>query len=171
MTSLSNTGKAAVLSTCHQYRYSLQRYVKPPIASFRWVLWVLNNPSTADHDIDDATVRRTWAFTESWGFNGMLLINTNPYRCTNPRSQRIPPAHILAANDAYLIDAMSQYDLTVCGWGDAANPELVKRAALVLHSCGPLHSLRVTKQGNPGHPLYLPGNLQPKPWSPTKWLQ
>src|ERR1700760_1997419 len=164
MISLSETGKGAVLSDCQTYRYTLQRYVKPPVASFRWVAWVLNNPSTADHDTDDATVRRAWAFTESGGYNGMFFVNTNPYRSTDPRGQRLPPAQVLAYNDAYLIECMAQCQLTVCGWGDGAMPELVKRAALVLHACGPLHALRVTKSDNPTHPLYLPGNLQPQPW-------
>lgn len=171
MTSLSNVGKGAILSNCQAFRYTLQRYVKPPIASFRWVAWVLNNPSTADHETDDPTVRRAWAFTESWGYNGMMFVNTNPHRSTNPSAQRMPNAQVLAYNDAYLMEAMSQCQLTVCGWGGNAIPELVARTVRILHTCGPLHALRITKQGNPTHPLYLPGNLQPKPWIPTKWLQ
>ena len=171
MISLSDTGKGAVLSDCQTYRYTLQRYVKPPVASFRWVGWVLNNPSTADHDVDDATVRRAWAFTQSWGYNGMLFVNTNPYRCTNPSAQKMPPAHILAYNDGYIIECMSQCQLVVAAWGGNAMPELVQRAVRVLHACGPLHALTVLSSGNPGHPLYLPSKLQPQPWKPTKWLQ
>jgi len=173
MISLSDpsVGKGAILSDDHVYRYTLQRYVRPPVASFRWVGWVLCNPSTADHDVDDATVRRAWAFTQSWGYNGMYFVNTNPYRATDPTRQRMPSAQILAYNDAYLMECMTQCQLTVCGWGDGALPELVRRAALMLHACGPLHALRVTDKGNPGHPLYLPKFHKPQPWTPTKWLQ
>lgn len=168
MISLSDTIKGAILSDCQRYRYMLQRYIKPPLAPYRWVAWVLCNPSTADHKHDDATVRRAWAFTQSWGYNGMMFVNTNPHRSTNPDAQRIPNASVLAYNDSYLMDTMTSCALTVCGWGDGALPELVKRTALVLHACGPLHSLRVTKAGNPAHPLYLPSNLQPQKWTPTK---
>lgn len=171
MISLSDVLKGAVLSDCQAYRYMLQRYVKPPYASLRWVAWVLNNPSTADHEHDDPTVRRAWAFTQAWGYNGMMFVNTNPHRCTNPKAQRMPGPRELAFNDAYLMEAMTHCKLTVCGWGDGALPELVRRTALTLHACGPLHALRVTKSGNPTHPLYLPGNLQPQPWKPNKWLQ
>lgn len=173
MISLSDpqVAKGAVLSTCQTYRYTLQRFVKPPVASYRWVAWVLNNPSTADHDVDDATVRRAWAFTQAWGYNGMYFVNTNPYRSTNPHAQKMPPSDVLAFNDSFLIDCMSQCQLTVCAWGGNAMPELVRRAVLILHGCGPLHALRVTKAGNPTHPLYLPGNLQPQQWTPNKWLQ
>jgi hypothetical protein len=27
-----------------------------------------------------------------------------------------------------------------------------------------LHYLRLTKDGHPGHPLYLPADLKPQPW-------
>lgn len=161
--------KGALLSECQTYRYSLQRFINS--VPLRWVAWVLNNPSTADSDIDDATVRRVWAFTQSWGYNGMLVANTNPYRATNPRLQRIPPAPVLAYNDGCMLETMSWCNLVVCGWGDGAVPELAKRTALMLHAQGPLHVLRLTKAGNPSHPLYLPGKLQPQPWRPTKWLQ
>lgn len=171
MTHLSDTGKGVVLSDCQTYRLILQRYVKPPVASFRWVAWVLNNPSTADDEADDVTVRRAWDFTESWGYNGMMLVNTNPHRSTNPHAQKMPPEQVLACNDSWLIEAMTQCQLTVCGWGGNAMPELVRRTVKVLHACGPVHTLTVLRCGNPGHPLYLPSKLQPKPWTPIKWLQ
>lgn len=172
MISLSdpNIGKGALMSECDTYRYMLQRYIIDQL-DCRWVYWVLNNPSTADHETDDATVRRTWAFTQSWGYNGMLIGNTNPYRCTNPTAQRVPPAEVLAFNEGCLTHAMAQCKLTVCGWGDGALPELTRRTALTLHGVGPIHALRVTKAGNPTHPLYQPRTIQPKLWRPTKWLQ
>lgn len=167
----SGVGKGAILSDCQTYRHALQRYVKSPTGSIRWVAWILNNPSTADSEIDDATTRRTWAFTQSWGYNGMMILNTNPYRSTNPGAQKIPPLLVLAYNDGCLIESMSLCELTVCGWGDSALPELARHTALLLQSYGPLHALRVSKAKNPAHPLYLPGNLTPQPWAPTKWLQ
>lgn len=173
MISLSDpqVAKGAVLSKCQVYRYTLQRYLKAPVASYRWVAWVLNNPSTADHTVDDATVRRAWAFTQKWGYNSMCFVNTNPYRCTNPLKQQVPPESVLAKNDEFLISAMTQCQLTICAWGGNAKPELVRRAALILHRCGPLHALTVLGSGNPGHPLYLPSNLTPQPWTPKQWLQ
>lgn len=171
MISLSDVLKAATLSDCEQYRYRLFRQVKPPTASWRWVGWVLNNPSTADAEVDDATVRRVWAFSQAWGYNSLYVVNTNPHRSTNPKAQRVPDETTLAENDSFLLDCMAQCSLVVCGWGDKALPELVKRAVPILHACGPLHALHVTANGNPMHPLYLPGDLKPQPWTPTKWLQ
>lgn len=171
MISLSSTLKAATLSDCLTYRFRLLRQAKPPLASYRWVGWILNNPSTADHETDDATIRRVWAFSQAWGYNSVYVVNTNPYRSTNPRTQKMPIDIALAENDSFLLNCMAQCSLVVCGWGDGAMPELVKRAVPILHGSGPLHALRVTGSGNPSHPLYLPGNLQPQTWTPTKWLQ
>jgi hypothetical protein len=30
-----------------------------------------------------------------------------------------------------------------------------------------LHVLGLTKDGHPKHPLYLPGDLEPRPWEPV----
>lgn len=136
----------------------------------RAVAWVLNNPSTADGKHNDPTVAKAWTFTTSWGYDSMIFVNTNPYRSTDPKAARMPSELALRANDAWLAHAMKHSQLTVCGWGDKANPELAKRALLVVHALGPVHALRITKQGNAQHPLYLPGNLTPTIWNPEKWL-
>ena len=130
------------------------------------VAFVLNNPSIADDEIDDPTVKRGWQFTESWGYGHMIFVNTNPYRATIPRDALRPPEHIMQTNDQWLRYVMAHCELVVCAWGDKANPILAQRAIKVMHSLGPLHALKVTKLGNPHHPLYLPGDLQPQIWTP-----
>jgi hypothetical protein len=106
----------------------------------------------------------------------MMFVNTNPFRATDPNVGRMAADagfndDILAANDSWLRYAQGQCPYLIAAWGDKAAPYLVRRAISVLHPIGPLHAMRVTKQGNPQHPLYLPGNLQPQLWAPTKGLQ
>ena len=50
---------------------------------------------------------------------------------------------------------------------DLAQPDRVAAVLAALARAGRQpHALRVTKAGAPGHPLYLPGDLTPAPWSP-----
>jgi hypothetical protein len=135
-----------------------------------FVLWVGNNPSTADGEFDDNTVRRMWAFTRLWEFNTLQIANTNCYRSTDPNSALVPPNFILDINDDWLRSLHTRSAFTVCAWGDKANPKLAERAVRALHPLGPLHALRETKAGNPQHPLYLPAVLAPELWIPKKWM-
>lgn len=161
--------KNAVITDCLCYRTQLYRAEHPESHLHGVVAWVLNNPSMADHEQDDPTVRRMWAFTLAWGFSAMGVFNINPYRATDPKDAVVPPLHIQEVNDGWLRTAMS-CSIVVCGWGDKGERSLIRRALGVMHPMGPLSSLRVTKQGNPQHPLYLPGDLKPEPWNPGKWL-
>lgn len=162
--------RSAVLSECETYRMQLIRCLE----RHEWttstqpgvVAWVLNNPSTADAEIDDPTVRKCWAFTRRWNYGQMMFVNTNPYRATDPARALVPPEAVLTANDSWLFYAMTQSPLVVAAWGDRANPMLAQRAVRVLHTLGPLHAMRVTKAGNPQHPLYLPADTVPELWKP-----
>lgn len=160
--------RGAMLSSDGLYRLWLWRALSTNVQ--RACAWILNNPSTADGESDDPTVRRAWGFTRAWGYDGMIFANVNPFRATNPKDAKSPPEIIQLANDDWLREAMRVTQLVVCGWGDKANPVLAERAVHVMHMLGPLHALRITKQGNPQHPLYLPGNLTPQLWRPAKWL-
>lgn len=166
--------RSAVLSECGLYRYSLMRrladqlwheHLKPGI-----VVWVLNNPSTADGTGDDPTVRKCWKYTVGWGYSTMEFINTNPWRATDPKLAEMPPEQALVINDEWLKMAMENAAVTIAAWGDKANPTLARRAYGVIHGLGPVYSMRVTKAGNPQHPLYLPGDTRPQLWKADAYL-
>jgi hypothetical protein len=70
-------------------------------------------------------------------------------------------------NDGHIRRMLAECDAVVCAWGGSLPPGGVARATDVLalvRSAGhePL-ALRVTKGGQPTHPLYLPGRLRPVP--------
>lgn len=142
----------------------------PPTRS-GFVSWGLNNPSTADGLLDDPTVRRCWAFTRAWGYGAMMFVNTNPFRATNPAMCQTPDSYVMMMNDGWLRHAMEISAITVCGWGDKANPELAQHAFEVMHVLGPLHALRITKAGNPQHPLYLASTCTPILWRGERYQQ
>jgi len=164
--------RSAVLSECGTYRFQLIRELERsvpvhPATKSGTIAWVLCNPSTADAEVDDATVRKCWNYTLGWQYRSMMFVNVNPYRATNPKAQVVPAEPILVANDSWLRYAVTQCPYVIAAWGDSAIPTLVRRAVSVIHPLGPLHALHVTKSGQPGHPLYLPGDAQPQLWKPT----
>lgn len=161
--------KGAAISSCGQYRMHLIRGADN--TPRKMIGWVLNNPSTADHETDDATIKKIWRFTTSWGFYALAVVNTNPFRSTDPNHRHEPSPSVMNLNDDWLRHVQQRCEFIVCGWGDKAMPHFAKRAALVLHEAGPLKALRITKAGNPQHPLYLPESLKPIEWKPTRYLQ
>lgn len=148
----------ALISPCGLYRFRLSRKMGS-------VLFVMNNPSTADAEIDDPSVKRCIAFARAWGYPKLTVGNTNPTRSTDPSLATVPPESALMDNDLHLMSQALRADLVIVGWGDAAHPILATRALEILRSLTPVHHLGLTKAGNPRHPLYLKGDLKPTLWT------
>ena len=77
--------KHAVISHDDKYRYQLSRIwdeEKP------MVLFIMLNPSTADADVDDPTIRRVVNFAKSWGYGGVFVGNLYAFRSTDPKVLR-----------------------------------------------------------------------------------
>lgn len=156
----------AVFSPDRRYRYVLwRRWGDGPAVNFIGV-----NPSTADENDDDPTIRRCIGFARSWGCDALVMTNVYPYCGTNPTKAwlRIKnPAASSRANAEQLLEQAHGAGLVVAAWGNAPGWLLweANRIARELQTAGiTLHALRLTKGGNPAHPLYLPKDLRPQVW-------
>lgn len=137
------------------YRYRLwRRWADGPT-----VCWVMLNPSTADEATLDPTIRRCVGFSRAWGYGALEVVNLFALRSTDPAGLYDHPAPIGPDNDRHIAEADQACDLTVCAWG--VHGELAGRGADVLEMLGRPMALRLTKDGHPNHPLYLPADLQP----------
>lgn len=149
--------RGAVLSGDGVYRYRLWRVWDDDLAP---TAFLMLNPSTADADRDDPTLRRCMGYARSWGAGGVVLVNLFAFRATDPadlvRAQRVGRDVAGPARDEHLRRVFSVADVVVCGWG--AHPLAAAEAPRVLAlvpqgvevSC-----LGRTKDGAPRHPLYL----------------
>lgn len=149
----------AILSPDGTYRYRLTR---------RWglgpgVLFVMLNPSTADAERDDPTIRRCFRFARDWGYDGLTVCNLFAYRVTDPKRLPADDSAVGPSNNTWLTREAASADLTIAAWG--AHPAARRRSAVVMNLLGPLHVLGLTKRGDPRHPLYMPLASQPMPWS------
>ena len=149
----------ATLSPCRTYRYSLTREWGSGLA----VLFVGLNPSTADETLDDPTIRRCISFARDWGYARLHMANLFAFRATDPRDMKNASDPVGPENDKHLLTLANDSALTVAAWG--VHGTFGGRHNAVREMLPRLHYLRFTKDGHPGHPLYLPGTLKPVAWN------
>jgi hypothetical protein len=149
--------RSADFSRDRRYRYALGRAwddAKPT------VLFVGLNPSTADHRVDDPTIRRCIRFAADWGFGRLLVGNLFAFRTPSPDVLRRAADPVGARNDLWLRRLAADADLTVAAWGNGGSFLARDRRACEL--LGSLHCLAITKQGSPQHPLYVRASALPR---------
>lgn len=157
--------RGAVISDCGRYRYRLGRAWDDnlPGATF-----VMLNPSTADADIDDPTIRRCLRYARSWGCGSLLVVNLFAWRATDPADLATAADPVGPGNDDFIAGAATAAARTgaplVAAWGANATPERIAHV-LALPGMDRLTALALTKSGQPRHPLYLRADLTPQPWS------
>lgn len=120
------------------------------------------NPSTADEKLNDPTIRRCIAFAQSWGFGSLCMTNLFAYRATQPTDMLAQDDPVGPENDEYLRALASVSSVVVAAWGTHGTH--YGRNNTVRSMLPRLHYLRLTKEGHPGHPLYLPAKLKPVVW-------
>lgn len=157
--SLFTHGGNATFSQCGRYRYSLTRQWSPIRHP---VVFVMLNPSTADANADDPTIRRCAKFAHSWGYGGIAVVNLFAFRSTDPAALKATDDPIGRDNDAHIISA-SRDRYVIAAWG--AHPFATERAAAVLklleNRATYIGCLGTTKDGHPRHPLYVKGDTEP----------
>lgn len=149
--------RGAIFSECRKYRYVLHRIWQPKKAG---VAFVGLNPSTADANVDDPTIRRCIGYAERWGYGGIFMVNLFAYRATDPKVLKTVSDPVGQLNDIYLLANTGTGQLTICCWG--SHGVYMDRAADVLCLIEDPHYLKLTKSGQPGHPLYLKKDLKPR---------
>lgn len=144
-----------------KYCVEATRYAVTAARGF--ILWIGCNPSIANATIDDPTIRRMWGFTARWLYGEMRVVNVNPYRSTNPKTQQMPDAHAMNVNDTYIKAHAKEAAFIVCVYGDSADSLLCAHTERLLRAFTRRDKLLMfgrTKKGYPKHPLYLPNNSQ-----------
>jgi hypothetical protein len=157
----------AVLSPDRVYRYSLTRVWDvdgPPL------VWVGLNPSTADADTDDPTIRREVDFTKRWGFGGLIKVNLFAFRATKPAALVGQSDPIGPDNDATLWQQSEDCEV-VAAWGGSLPDYWRPRAHAIAHRLRKdrrTFTLGFTKTGQPRHPLYVPRTVTLTRWEPSR---
>jgi hypothetical protein len=149
--------RAAVLSDDRFYRYWLTRIwdVELPVLVF-----VMLNPSVADHEIDDPTIRRCISFAKREGYGGIIVVNMFAYRATAPTAMMLAPDPVGPENDMHLIQVFNKHKIAVAAWGaHGAHRGRDREVTSIAELCGvKLFCLGTTAEGQPRHPVRLAAN-------------
>lgn len=148
----------AVFSDCDRYRFQLWRRHNPGQPT---ILWVMLNPSTADHLQLDPTLRRCKAYSYGWGFQNWEVCNLFGWRATKPADMRMAADPVGPGNDRMILDAAARAGQIMVAWGVHGTFLGRDRAVVqLLRATGkPLWCLKqVGPLAQPAHPLYLPAD-------------
>jgi hypothetical protein len=154
---------SAVFSPDGRYRYLLTRQVGsgPGVATF-----IMLNPSTADGENDDPTIRKCVGFARQWGCGRLQVVNLFALRATDPSEIAKADDPVGPENADHLQRAIEVSSHPrepacpgplVCAWGVRGayrGQDLRLLGWLERFSVRP-YALSITKDGHPRHPLYV----------------
>lgn len=150
----------AAISQCGQFRYTLYRtWGSGPLLTF-----VMLNPSTADAEHDDPTIRRCVGFARREGYDGILVVNLYAFRATKPKELWTAAASGVDITGGWRNDLMlkmcgqaSRLQPLVAAWGAHARSDRIAEV-LAFPGWESVQALGMTQGGAPRHPLYLPAD-------------
>lgn len=164
--------RGADLSDDGLYRYFLWR---------QWgdaprMVWIMLNPSTADHMKNDATTTKCIKYAQREGCGGIEIINLYALRTTKPEHLYHHPDPEGRQNSEVWADVLGMAWETdrriIAGWGAGATAvELVMGAPVALERhldflIANAECLGMNRDGSPCHPLYLKDEKAFERWCP-----
>ena len=152
------------------YRYTLTREI--PMGGPTRAAIIMVNPSTADHQLDDPTIRKVRGFMARAGFGRFDVGNLFAWRATDVRLLRTAPDPVGCENDYHLSKLMHEADAVVVAWGTIGKLPRPLRSRwrqvvdLAQAAGKPLQCFGCAKDGHPLHPLTLGYDRALQPWTP-----
>ena len=146
---MAKISRSADISNDRKERFSLSRIwdSKKPR-----VLYIMLNPSYADDEFDDPTIRRLNFFTKKFKFGGFYVANLFTQITPYPKELNMDN-HLKKKNLKIINELIKKSDSIVYAWGNLVSEptELIKLIESPL-------CFGKNINGTPKHPLYLPSN-------------
>ncbi|MDA0717986.1 MAG: DUF1643 domain-containing protein [Cyanobacteria bacterium] len=155
----------AAFSLCGQYRWWLERVWQPAAPR---LLFIGLNPSRADGQRDDPTLRRLLGFSRRWGFGSLEVLNLFARISPSPAVLHRAADPVGTEADAWIqkrLTANPQAPVWL-GWGNQGAWQSRERSVQAFLQGRGLLTLGCTASGQPRHPLYVASDvaLQPLTW-------
>ena len=130
------------------------------------ILFVMLNPSVADHTQDDPTIRRCIGYAQRELCTELTVVNLFALRSTNPvglsmYADPVGPENVRHVTEQWTLHA--RIGIIVVAWGAhpfALRSELRKQMSGIGARC-----LGTTKAGEPRHPLMVRADEPLVPWT------
>lgn len=144
------------------------------------MVFIMLNPSTADGDVDDPTIRKCVKYAVREKFERLEVVNLFAYRATLPNEMKnavveAGDAYDHRGNDMVILNAVERAGLVVCAWGahgrfvgrDFDMLQYLKANVLFSDLEKKMFALDINADGTPKHPLYCRDNIELKP---MRWV-
>lgn len=150
------TNNYCIFSPDRKYRYVLWRVwdtEKP------YCMFIGLNPSTADEIVNDNTVTRCINYSRDWGYGSLCMTNLFAWRETKAELMKKQLEPIGLENNEHLLELSKNAGIVIAAWGN--HGEHLNRGNEIKKLIPNLYCLKISKNGNPYHPLYLKSDLKP----------
>ncbi len=144
----------AEFSEDRKYRYSLWRIWQKELPL---VMFIGLNPSTANEDENDPTIKSVCRIAKHNGYGGVYMMNCWAYIATKPEDLKVNPMSTEWNNTVITLTAAICKDV-VFAWG---NFKIVKehgRDKELVEMFPRAKALHINANGSPKHPLYCKSN-------------
>ena len=158
--------KPANFSTDRSYRYTLSRRLTTSLFSKIEMVILLcgYNPSTANESENDPTIRRELAFSKALDASLLIKVNLFARVATDPNDLAEMEDPVGDVNDAWIAAAIGSVKgndgLLIAAWGvpkgSVSTRKLFLKRSREVMKMAKWKAFRLTKDGYPEHPLYLP---------------
>lgn len=136
-------------------------------ASLPLIIWIMMNPSTADHRKNDPTILKVIRYSTKWGYGAVLVLNIYAFRTSRPENLPIKMKHRVGRRNNWWIKTIFAFAAkkkipVICAWGvkHKERGDLVRRYA---DEAGlPLMCLELAQNAEPKHPRFLSESLSPR---------
>lgn len=148
-----NDMNGAKFSECRKYRYALWRIwdKEKPL-----IMFIGLNPSTANENDDDPTIRRVKRFAFDWGYGGVYMMNCFSFVSTNPKDVQL--INDISQNDIWLLLVRDKCKDAVFAWGNFRVVRATGRDKELIKMFPNAKALEINKNGSPKHPLFVKSN-------------
>ena len=161
--------KWATLSPDGRYRYLLGRQVLLGLHN-KTMLFIMLNPSVADAETDDPTIRRCIYFARREACARLEVVNCYALRSTDPKALRSADDPVGPENAKHVRSAVARADVIVYAWGNLGPAHVLDsiHEGIVVPSGKTPMCLGRNKNGQPRHPLYLSRSTYLEPFELRK---
>jgi len=155
----------AGISSDKKYRWWLFRCWAE---SLPLIIWIMMNPSTADHTKNDPTILKIIRYSKKWGYGAVLVLNIYAFRTSRPENlPQVMKDAVGKANDWWIRTifrfAVRKNIPVVCAWG-VKHKERGCQVRVAADEAGlRLMCLELALNAEPKHPRFLSEDLRPRP--------
>lgn len=152
----------AGISSDKKYRWWLwRRWSDLPL-----VIWIMMNPSTADHTKNDPTIFKIIRYSTRWGYGAALILNVYAFRTSRQNNLPQSMQEALGRSNVWWLTFAMKFAKrkklkVVCAWGAKHGEAGMLIRTLAAGLGVKLYCLELSQGGEPKHPLYLKESLNP----------